>query len=307
MKPTGRYSLPITLAVLGGLMVTGASVYAQAPNAQTKTDGTDTGATGGYRVGERAGTTTQAVPPAPVPAAKPDTAKPNTDTRFARFEYVSGKVTWRPDESAAWQRANNFQSLRQNGQIWVTEGGRAELRFEDGSLLRLGNDAIVTLETVYRDEQGPFTRIKLVAGLATLIVEHETSVYQVDTPFVTVKSNGPSQVRIGTGDRIEVGVRRGHATVENTQGKETLYSGDFVSLKDARAPFTLRSLPAPDSWDRWNDARDRQLAGGAPVPVYRVPPPVVYPRPSVWFDFEFPFGYGRPYYHGDRDARWGRR
>ena len=307
-----RHSAVSVLLLTPILMVAhGSSIQAnaQAANAQTRSDvnvpnddKTTTGSTdaGGYRVGEKPRSADQAAP-TDVPATKPVPA-----IRQARIEYVSGKVTWRADENATWKKASRNEPLKQNAQIWVTEGGRAELRFEDGSLLRLGNDSIVTLQTLYRDDQGPFTEIKLVSGIATLEVRAEKSVYQVDAPFLTVKTSGPSGVRIGADDVIEVGVRRGHATIEGAQGKETLYSGDFVSLSSSKAPYTLRALPAPDSWDRWNDARDRELAGIAPgYPVYRTAP-VIYGPPSFWLSLDFPFGYGHGRYGYDRGARWHR-
>lgn len=315
MLPSNRASLPIILTTL---VAAGAAAFGQAPNAQTKSDPIDTGTSGGYRVSETARPVApqkspekskkiseEMTEPAPAPSVK----KPSGE-RYARFEYVSGNVTWRPDENTTWKRANLFEGLRQNAQVWVNAGGRAELRFEDGSILRLGNDAVVILTTVYRDEQGPFTQIKMTSGLATLIVRRENSVYEVDTPILKVKTNGDSLVRIGAGEKIEVGVRRGHANVESTQAKETLYSGDFVALKDGKSPITLRSLPASDSWDRWNEARDRQLAGN--TPVYQVPTQVIYSRPSVWFSLDIPFGYGHPYYpyypyYHSRDTHWYRR
>ena len=63
-------------------------------------------------------------------------------------------------------------------------GGRAEIRFNDGSLLRLGNDAVVTLQTVYGDADGEFTQIKLVSGLISLRPKLERSVYQIICNFI---------------------------------------------------------------------------------------------------------------------------
>ena len=97
-------------------------------------------------------------------------------------------------------------ALREGAQIWAEEGGRAEIRFDDGSLFRLGKDAVVTLQTFYSDDKGEFTRIKLNSGLVMLVPKVEYSVYQVDTPFNSIKANGPGRVRIGVGNAVEVGV-----------------------------------------------------------------------------------------------------
>jgi hypothetical protein len=76
-----------------------------------------------------------------------------------------------------------------------------------------------------------------------------------------VKAAGPAQVRIGVNDGIEVAVRAGRVTIEGEQDKATLAAGDYLSLRDASTPYALRRLPAADSWELWNDERDRLLEG----------------------------------------------
>ena len=232
-------------------------------------------------------------------------------TRAARFEYVSGKVTWRPDDIAAWKKAGNNQSLKQGAEIWVTEGGRAEIRFNDGSLLRLGNDSVVHLETMYSDDKGEYTQIKMLSGLATVLPHQESGVYEVDTPSLSIKASGPARVRVGLGAGVEVGVRQGSAALEGAQGKTTLHAGDLVALADANSPYAVRSLPQQaDSWERWNDERDgRKVVVERPVYVDSGPViverPVIYERPSPFF-FSLDFGghYGRGYYRGGWGRRW---
>lgn len=238
----------------------------------------------GYRIGEN-GKSAQA-------------ARPNDTGRVARISFTSGDVTWRPDLSAKWSKAGNGTPIGKGSQIWVNGGGRAEVRFDDGSALRLGRDAIATVQTFYRDDEGPFTRIKLNTGLSTLRIKQSRSVYEVVTPLLTVQTNGPARVRIGAGDTAEVGVRMGTATVKTGAKKTVVESGGYLTLADAGAPVTLRNLPPPDSWERWNDDRDRALYGDDAMVVVH-PHPYYAPAPSVWFYVDIPFG-GRGYghYHG---------
>jgi hypothetical protein len=246
----------------------------------------------------------------PAGGSSQPTAEP---PRLARFNYVSGKVTWRPDENASWSKATENLSLRPGAQIWVTEGGRAEVRFDDGSLLRLGNGAVITLQTLYRDEQGEFTQLKMSSGLVTLRLQQESSIYQVDTPLFTLRAAGPARVRLGVADTEEVGVRLGKATVEGSQGKTTLHAGDYLSLRDADASYSLKSLPAEDSWERWNDERDRALDAKTQLlyiytrPLYVPASPIYVPATSLWFSFSLPpVPYFRSF-HGTRSFhghRW---
>ena len=144
--------------------------------------------------------------------------------------------------------------------MWVTGGGRAEIQFDDGSLLRLGSGALVTLQTLYSDTDGEYTEIQMSEGLAALELRHATSIYQVNTPFASVKATGPARVRVGVDDTVEVAVRDGSAAIEGTGRKTVLRPGDYLDIPDADAGYQVASLPDPDSWDRWNDDRNAQLA-----------------------------------------------
>ena len=209
---------------------------------------------GGYQIGENGpGTTTDNNAP-------PDSAAGAGPIRLARFSYVQGSVTWRPGDGAAWSPASVNLPIRQGAQVWVTNGGRAEVQFDDGSLLRLGNGAVSTLQTLYSDANGEFTEIQMNEGLSELELRGTESVYQIDTPLVSIKSEGPSKVRIGVDSSVEIAVRQGRATVEGNGTKTTLNNGDYLDLPDASAPYNVGSVPDPDSWDRFNDDRDQQLA-----------------------------------------------
>ena len=206
-----------------------------------------------YQVGEQGGADDGGAQPAESATAN------QGPVRLARFSYVRGNVTWRSSASEDWSAASVNLPLRQGAQVWVS-GGRAEIQFDDGSLLRLGNGAIVTLQTLYSDTDGEFTELQMNQGLAALRLRHADSIFQVDTPFASVKSVGPSKVRIGVNDDVEVAVRDGSAAVEGHDRKTTLQAGDYVDLTDPAADYQISPLPDPDSWDTWNDDRDRQLA-----------------------------------------------
>ena len=180
--------------------------------------------------------------------------------RLARFSFVQGNVTWREGDGAAWSPASVNLPIRQGAQVWVADGGRAEVQFDDGSLLRLGNGAVVTLQTLYSDQNGEFTELKLSEGLSALELRGTESIYQIDTPFVSVKSEGPSKVRVGVDSSVEVAVRLGKATVEGNGTKTTLSNGDYLDLNDGASVYNVNPLPDEDSWDRFNDDRDQQLA-----------------------------------------------
>src|SRR5437016_1622833 len=71
--------------------------------------------------------------------------------RLARFTYVTGEVSWRRDSKMSWAGAARNLPVRQGAQVWVANGGRSELQFDDGSRLRLDTGALVTMQTLYSD------------------------------------------------------------------------------------------------------------------------------------------------------------
>jgi len=214
-----------------------------------------------YQIGEGGATRARAAAADPAPESA-DSSAGAGPIRLARFSYVQGNVTWRASEGAAWSPATVNLPIRQGAQVWVTNGGRAEVQFDDGSLLRLGNGAVATLQTLFSDADGEFTEIQMNEGLSTLELRGTKSIYQVDTPLVSVKSEGPSKVRIGVDSDVEIAVRSGQAAVEGSGHKTVLESESYLDLTEANDRFNPARLPDPDSWDRWNDARDRQLADG---------------------------------------------
>jgi hypothetical protein len=217
----------------------------------------------GYQITEQGtaqGTDHQQSQPTPGSASNTvGETKNDGPVRLARIAYVSGNVTWRTDENGQWSAVSINLPLREGAQISVTDGGRAEIQFDDGSVLRLGNGAIATLQTLYSDADGEFTEIKLNAGLASLRLRNSISVYQIDTPVASIKAAGPAAFRLGVDTGLEVAVRLGNVVIEGQQGKVNLVSGNYVDLRDAMAALNVRSLSDKDSWDLWNDERDEAI------------------------------------------------
>jgi len=176
--------------------------------------------------------------------------------RLARVSYLSGPVTWRPNDSTEWSSATMNLPCRQGAQVWVKGGSRAELQFDDGSMMRLGGGAIATMPTMYSDDHGEFTEVKLNDGLATFHLRNKQSEYQIDTPLSSIKANGPAEVRVGVGSTVEVACSGGSAGVSGRQGEAVLHSRERLEIRDQTAPYQVTEVPEPDQWDQFNDNRD---------------------------------------------------
>lgn len=248
----------------------------------------------GYQIGEDT----------PHTAPGPKAAGEAGPIRLVWFSFVQGDVSWRAADGAAWSPASVNLPLRQGGQIRVASGGRAELQFDDGSLLRLGHGATATLDTLHSDEDGEVTELDLPEGLASLELRGTPSVYQIDTPLVSVKSEGPSKVRVGVDSSVEIAVRQGNASVKDGSAEITLHSGDYLNVLDASSAANVHLLPDEDRWDHFNDDRDRQLADAESA--VRLPPDIARVAGSLtaygsWHD---DLRYGAVWCPRETDADW---
>jgi FecR protein len=257
---------PLSWPTILGLIACGGAFAPALAHAQ---DGDAQTAGGDYRNEEPARLNSEEVQSAPDSGPNTNQGDQNNQSadqtasqgvvRLARFTQVRGNVTWRADEGGDWSQATTNLPLRQSAQVWVTDGGRAEIQFDDGSILRLGNGALVTLKTLYSDQDGEFTQITLNEGLVSLRAKHDHGVYRLDTPLISVTARGPARMRLGVGDGVEVAVREGEASIEGNLGKSTLRTGDYLDLANANTAYDPRPLPREDDWDKWNDERDNAL------------------------------------------------
>ena len=203
----------------------------------------------------------------PMPAAGPgDVAEstpapvqsPDGPVRMVRVVLAEGDVTWRADSSMDWSAAAVNLPIREGAQVYARTGSHAELQFDDGSVLRLGDDAVVKFAVLTGDADGEFTELLLSEGVASLSLKTPFSRYQVDTPHASIKAVGPARLRISTGDGTDVAVRAGAATVENGQGKSALAAGQY--LERAARPGVLADIRAVRRRGQQTAGRDLQQA-----------------------------------------------
>ncbi len=176
--------------------------------------------------------------------------------RMARFASIQGKVAWRPSVDSEWSAAKTNLPCRQGAQVMVSPGGRCELQFDDGSILRMGSGSFVTLTTLYSDANGEFTEAKLNDGLATFDLRNKYSLYQVDTPEASVKAYGPASLRFGVGKGLEVADRQGECEVDNSAGKNRLGPNQYAYLPSPTSQMRVAQMPKKDNWDEYNDERE---------------------------------------------------
>ena len=191
---------------------------------------------------------------APAPAPVEDTTA-DGPVRMARIARLDGNVSWRPGDDVNWSDAGWNLPLREGAQIWVSPGARAEIQFDDGSYLRLGNGALAVFHTMFADSQGEFTEIKLDNGTASLQLTNSISSYQIDTPLASINSAGVSNLRVDATNGLRVVVWNGQAKVQGIAGQVSLGGGQSLRLANASSSYTVFPAPGRDSWDAYCDDR----------------------------------------------------
>jgi hypothetical protein len=175
--------------------------------------------------------------------------------RLGWFSDMEGNVVWRPTAEIDWAAATLNTPIREGGQVWVADGSRSEITFDDGTVWLLGNGGVASLEKVYTDSEGEFSEIKLTEGSTYLEVPPNHDVIQVDTPRGMVTMTGPCIVRIDVDDDLEVAVRQGSAKFEGMAGTLDLAEGDYADVNTDAVLPTLKTLPAWDGFDNFADQR----------------------------------------------------
>jgi hypothetical protein len=199
----------------------------------------------------------------PASAATTLTSTGKGPVRLAHFTVVSGDASWRAGDSGPWSQAAVNLPIRQGAQLSTTGAGRAEVEFDDGSRMRVGSGALVTLKSLYSDADGEFTQLSDQAGTVDLTIPHDRSVYEIDTPLVSVDGTGPSRYRVDADGGVRVAVHSGNCTVDGDQGKKTLGPGDYLALHNANDSYDVTGQAPNDAFDDWTatlDATDNRVA-----------------------------------------------
>ena len=137
-----------------------------------------------------------------------NSAAGNGPVRMARLADRKGQVTWRDSTATDWSPVSTNMPLRQGAEIYVPDNGKAEFQFDDGSRIRLRGNTLVTLQTLYSDDQGEFTEITLNAGTLYLHLKNKSLGLSGEYPFRLPQS----------GRSREPAYRRGHGReVRRTQ------------------------------------------------------------------------------------------
>ncbi len=196
-----------------------------------------------------------ALPPAVAHAQ--DMPKP----RIVRLSDVEGKVEIFRGEAAEFKQAYRNMPLLEGTRVQTGDDGRAEIEFEDGSLIRLTPNSSISLDQLSEGKTGYDSAISLLTGMTYLELRSSRKYsYLVDYPDGEFSPMENSTVRVSLDVQpADVAVFDGDVQVEKVDSYVVEVHGGESLHADADDPsrYFLSQSITPDSWDQWNDDRDQ--------------------------------------------------
>ncbi|MGA2260577.1 MAG: FecR family protein [Acidobacteriota bacterium] len=174
--------------------------------------------------------------------------------RIARLSYLEGHVSFQHTDEVEWTAASINMALQPADRIYTGENGRAEIEFDDGSVVRLAEKTDVEILTM-REE---LIQLRVLIGLCSL-TERSTVQFEIDTPAAAFTTTDKGSYRFdiaenGDSDGI---VRKGAMEAANNRFSKHVSSGEFLHVPAAENGVeVLARYDQRDAWDEWNDRRN---------------------------------------------------
>jgi len=191
-----------------------------------------------------------------------------------RLSFIDGEVsTWRPG-AEDWARARPNLALAEGDALYTGNRANFELQFGSRSFVRVDENSQLSL--VEQDEHR--IQFKLTSGrvsfdLRSLAVGDALEVSTPNAVFV-IEHPGYYRVEVDSRETHFITRRGGEATVTTADGRMlSIYpSEDIVVTAGDPVDVATYAAPAPDAWDRWNDARSDRI--GESISSRYLPPDV---------------------------------
>lgn len=173
----------------------------------------------------------------------------------ARVLLVDGDVMFRTPEAEEWLPASVNTPLDEGDAIWTPSGSRTEVQLADGTVMRLDGESQLDLIAV---EDG-FMHLHLASGKMYLRTSRNAgkNSLQIDADDTTILPDARTRLRIDMlpNYQEDVAIFKGAAYVEGNGSRTKVRAGEHIALEEGHSE--LLPLNPPDSWELWNNDRDR--------------------------------------------------
>ena len=178
----------------------------------------------------------------------------------ARVSVMQGSVSMQRGDSGTWEALTVNAPLFAGDTISTGGNSRAEVQLDYANVVRLGSNSTVKIANLDRNT----IQVQVAGGLVNFdVLQQDQAQAEIDTPSVAVhpQGNGRYRVEVDPNDQTLVTVEQGEANVSTPQGSTTVEAGQLITVQGIDNPqYKVSQAPAEDSWDQWNQDRDRVIA-----------------------------------------------
>jgi hypothetical protein len=185
-----------------------------------------------------------------------------SQTRVVRLSFVEGTATVRRPGSTEWAKAGVNTPIQQGFSVATSKNSYAEVQFENGSTVRLGELSRVDFSELALTSSGDkVNHLTFDQGYSTFhfIPEHHDE-YLVQASGLTMTPHGKTEFRADIQTpQVRVEVLEGDIEATDAHQSEKLGKDKVLTCDiGARAPFQIKHGIEKDDWDKWVAARDEQ-------------------------------------------------
>lgn len=183
--------------------------------------------------------------------------------RIVRLSFVEGTVSVQRPDVDQWAAAWVNTPLQEGFKVATDRESFAEIEFENGSTVRLGQETLVEfVHLLLMSEGGKVNRLRLHQGYATFSFDPERGdFYEVYAGDVTLKPEGTARFRVDyEGGDLLLKVFRGSVEISSPQGNGQVGQGATLEIRPQEDPaFAVTQALTLDPWDEWVEQREQQV------------------------------------------------
>ena len=194
--------------------------------------------------------------------------------RAVRLSFVDGQVKLAQGNQVLAAQAVANTPLFDGMQLTTADNGKAEIQFEDGSVVRIAPDSMLTLQVLRGAGTSADAELTVNSGLCYFEFQGGGQAGQMSVHFGSsvATSSGFTVLRVamdGPPGNVAVFSGNVHLQVASATGAAgtvatDLHAGESITLNAADPnQYTVAESIEPNSWDAWNSDRDQALTAEA--------------------------------------------
>ena len=185
-------------------------------------------------------------------------------SRVVRLSRTDGQVLVSHPGSDAWEDAPVNLPL-QEGDTLATQGGLAEIEFENGATAYLAENSVLEFTQLGFADGGRVTQLTLTQGAGTFYANlTRQDSFSVVAPAFEVAIPERAEARVDAfRDSASLQVLLGEVSVSTNEGSTIFEKGQTVTIDQGDLQnMDVARLPEPDSFDQWVSAQSETIQSG---------------------------------------------